>query len=442
MKSLPLYFICIFLGIISISDSKSASLGLTQEITQKQQNDSIPHTNKYFVIVGVYGMHTPYGNMFAENLTKKGFQAKIEKLNQKDFRYVYTFHTNSRGQAIKEMRNFRKKPEFSDAWVLKVNPEEYMAAKSKKDNLLNEGDKNHKQTQEPNKETIGLKQPADQPKEADKITKTTDTDLPIAAEEKQENNTEVLAQTTQPEIEKEKQKELILFLNTINAQPYKEISGKVKVIEGEKSKFHGELPSQEFIHWKVPKDCEEVLLVCDIFGYKRLDHDLNLRNPFSEESQTYVQTMGDTVIVNFELARHKKGDIIVLYNVFFYKDAAVMQPKSKFELSNLLEMLQENENIRIKIHGHTNGNAAGKIIGLKDDDINFFEVGSHNTTSFGTAKALSLQRAKTIKRYLVYNGIDPSRMEVIGWGGKKMLFDKHHPEAKKNVRVEIEILEN
>jgi outer membrane protein OmpA-like peptidoglycan-associated protein len=52
-----------------------------------------------------------------------------------------------------------------------------------------------------------------------------------------------------------------------------------------------------------------------------------------------------------------------------------------------------------------------------------------------------MQRAEVIKNYLISFGLEASRMEVIGWGGKKPIYDKMDKLAVKNVRVEIEILE-
>jgi outer membrane protein OmpA-like peptidoglycan-associated protein len=71
---------------------------------------------------------------------------------------------------------------------------------------------------------------------------------------------------------------------------------------------------------------------------------------------------------------------------------------------------------------------------------NFFSLdGSKKTT--GTAKDLSKARAEIIKDYLVANGIDDTRIEVKAWGGKRPIYDKHSANARKNVRVEVEILE-
>jgi len=46
----------------------------------------------------------------------------------------------------------------------------------------------------------------------------------------------------------------------------------------------------------------------------------------------------------------------------------------------------------------------------------------------------------TIARWLIERGIDGRRMDVKGWGGKRMIYKKNDSMAGKNVRVEIEIL--
>jgi outer membrane protein OmpA-like peptidoglycan-associated protein len=45
-----------------------------------------------------------------------------------------------------------------------------------------------------------------------------------------------------------------------------------------------------------------------------------------------------------------------------------------------------------------------------------------------------------IRDYLIDSGIDASRMEVKAWGGKRPLYNKNSVNAKRNVRVEVEIL--
>jgi len=128
-----------------------------------------------------------------------------------------------------------------------------------------------------------------------------------------------------------------------------------------------------------------------------------------------------------------------MYNVYFYKDAAIMRPESKYEVNALLDMMKENEKYKIRIHGHTNGKAAGKIISMSDNKNFFSMTGSKD--GFGSARKLSEERANVIKDYLVSEGISANRLEVKAWGGKKPIYEKDHSQAHANVRVEIEIIE-
>ena len=183
---------------------------------------------------------------------------------------------------------------------------------------------------------------------------------------------------------------------------------------------------------------ESIEVIANIFGYKKVQHDFKMSEPFDSLAANFLHFKGDVLMVDFPLTRYETGDVGTMFNVYFYKDAAVMKSDSKYELKELLVMLQENLNYRIKIHGHTNGNAPGKIIKLEEGATNFFSL-EGTKEGFGSSKELSLQRAELIKSYLVENGVDADRMEVKGWGGKKSIYDKFDRRALKNVRVEIEI---
>jgi outer membrane protein OmpA-like peptidoglycan-associated protein len=170
-----------------------------------------------------------------------------------------------------------------------------------------------------------------------------------------------------------------------------------------------------------------------------VQHELHYPLPLSDTVKEHIDLMGTTIVVLFDLIRYRKGDIQTLYNVYFFNDASIMLPESKYELNSLLTMMEENPKYRIKLHGHTNGHYHGKIISSGSDRNLFSLTGS--VQSIGSAKDLSGQRAGVIKEYLVTNGISADRIEVKSWGGKRPLYDKHSVNAKKNVRVEVEILD-
>ena len=187
---------------------------------------------------------------------------------------------------------------------------------------------------------------------------------------------------------------------------------------------------------------KQKLMICDIFGYKKQDFDLNLDNIINDSTAQQVQIVDDTIVINFELRRLEKGDVAVAYNIFFYDDASVMLPKSTYELDQLLELMQENKKIKVKIHGHTNTSKLGKILYLDKGDKNFFRLTAKNKEIFGPAKMLSKKRAETIKMYLESKRITDDRIETEGHGGSQMLYPNTHPLAFKNKRVEVEILED
>jgi flagellar motor protein MotB len=228
-----------------------------------------------------------------------------------------------------------------------------------------------------------------------------------------------------------------VFLSLFNVQNNRIVDGDVQVIDTERAKLLTKVKGNEYLLLPDPKSKSgQLTLICEAFGYRRVQQEINYPVPLADTVKPFIDLMGTTVVVKFDLMRYSIGDKVILYNVYFYNDAAVMAPESKYELNSLLQMMQERP-FKIILHGHTNGNYKGKIIGLGPDN-NFFSLdGSINT--IGSAKDLSRKRAETIKAYLVANGIDPSRIEAKAWGGKHPLYDKHSANAKKNVRVEVEI---
>jgi outer membrane protein OmpA-like peptidoglycan-associated protein len=213
------------------------------------------------------------------------------------------------------------------------------------------------------------------------------------------------------------------------------------MVYGEEGKLGGTYEAHKAQMIEVPTGYNhDVQFVCEVFGYKKIEQDINFTNPLNDASKSYTKVVNDTIMMDFELVRYKKGEIFTMFNVFFYNDAAIMLPKSTYELNELVRMVKENNNLVIKLHGHTNGAQYGKIVKLADDDSDYFTIKPSNIHTKGSAKDLSHERAAIIRRYLIEQGIDEKRIEIKGWGGTKMLYPAKSPDAKKNVRVEIEIL--
>lgn len=233
-----------------------------------------------------------------------------------------------------------------------------------------------------------------------------------------------------------------IFLSLYNAQNDQVVDGKVQVIDLEKNSLVTELKGNTYLDTKtLPKKKGHVKLICDALGFKRLSIDLDLNSPVAPETESFVVDMGTSLMVNFPLVKYQRGDIRPLYSVYFYNDATVMQPESTYELKQLADMMIRNPNYRIRLHGHSNGGYLGKFsVPAWSED--FFNIRGSLKQRSGTAVVLSRSRADAIRQYLVLQGIGIDRVETKGWGAKRPLYDKNSANAKRNVRVEVEIIED
>ena len=118
--------------------------------------------------------------------------------------------------------------------------------------------------------------------------------------------------------------------------------------------------------------------------------------------------------------RSKVGDKLKLPNLYFYNNSDIVVPKSKPVLKELLVIMQKRPKLKIEIQGH--------ICCQPTDEgrISFF-------------------RAKAVYEYLLYNGIDASRLKYRGFSSNNPVYplpEKNEDERNANRRVEIEIIEN
>ncbi len=232
-----------------------------------------------------------------------------------------------------------------------------------------------------------------------------------------------------------------MYFNTYTKGTFQEIPGKIEVIDPDKLKRYGYKEAHKVVD--IPRSISRsgnVQLIADIFGYKKVQQDFNLMDSLNERTSPFLSYEDSVLIVDFELQRYSTGDVITMYNVYFYKDAAIMRPESKYEVQQLLAMLNENNDYKIMIMGHTNGNNFGPIIEMEPGSKTYFSNSVSKKESRGSAKKLSLLRAELIRSYLLSEGVRQARIEAKGFGGKKSIYKKFDPLAYKNVRVEIKIL--
>jgi len=137
--------------------------------------------------------------------------------------------------------------------------------------------------------------------------------------------------------------------------------------------------------------------------------------PIEEEAMNFPEnaTLAEKVALS------QKGTLIRLKEINFYINTFAMMPSSKPSIDELISVLKKYPKLKIEIQGH---------ICCVNKDV----------------KNLSLDRARQVKRVLVYEGIGEKRIQVKGFGVTKPKFaipEKNEYEAEKNRRVEIMILE-
>ena len=119
-------------------------------------------------------------------------------------------------------------------------------------------------------------------------------------------------------------------------------------------------------------------------------------------------------ILNFSM---KKGETVVLKNIFFEVSSAKLNKDSKNELKRILDFLNENKAAKILVGGHAN----------QECDKCF---------------ALSEARAKAIVDWLTGKGIDPKRLTFKGYGFSRPLMPSTTREGvRANRRVDFTIVD-
>jgi outer membrane protein OmpA-like peptidoglycan-associated protein len=363
------------------------------------QADSTNLNEPYYVVIGAFSVQKN-AVRFTRQAPKHDLSAKYALNQNRNLYYVYVLTTDDRAKAIETALALRARPDslFSDAWVYQGSFE-----KSKQGEV-----------------TTG--------KDIDPVAETVSSEIVTEST--------VTASAPKQVAPKEDTKPFIFKITRLDDST--EVKGDVLVVDVDQVRKIGTYDGNKIVDIPKPKGKSgKITMTCNVFGYRRIQHDLNYLDPAGDS----VEIQDSTIVVPFKLVRLQKGDVAVMYDVYFFRDAAIMRPESRFEVGSLLEMMKENPKYKIKIHGHTNGKAPGKIISMKEGSENYFSL-SDTKEGVGSAKALSQARADLLKAYLVNNGVDEKRLVVKAWGGKKPIYDKFSPQAQANVRVEIEILDN
>jgi outer membrane protein OmpA-like peptidoglycan-associated protein len=117
---------------------------------------------------------------------------------------------------------------------------------------------------------------------------------------------------------------------------------------------------------------------------------------------------------------------IALEGLGFIPGRSTLLPSSMPVLEGLLKTLQENPDLRIEIQGHI-------CCWNQSGDAHDYDTNDNR---------LSTNRARTVYKYLVENGIEDDRLKYKGYGHTRPREVEDSPEnEQKNRRVEIKVLE-
>lgn len=141
---------------------------------------------------------------------------------------------------------------------------------------------------------------------------------------------------------------------------------------------------------------------------------------FYSENFSLEKTKDSLKIFRFDipLSPIKKGEKMILKNIFFDTDSYRLKKTSSVELENLLQFLKNDPTLRIEISGYTD-----------------------NTGSEKNNKQLSIDRAKSVYNYLINNGIPKNRLLYKGYGSSFPIdTNKTEKGKQKNRRTEFKII--
>lgn len=154
------------------------------------------------------------------------------------------------------------------------------------------------------------------------------------------------------------------------------------------------------------KKGEEFIVSCFVNGEE-----------FKFDEVIYIEKNKNIISANIDLQFDLYESIFEIKNLNFKTAKYNIEEKYFQELDNLKSLLVNENEIKIEIAGHTDNNGS--------------ELAN---------QLLSENRAKSVKSYLVKNGIDKLRINCVGYGEKQPIADNNSKQGReKNRRIEIEI---
>ncbi|MDD5657865.1 MAG: OmpA family protein [Elusimicrobia bacterium] len=146
----------------------------------------------------------------------------------------------------------------------------------------------------------------------------------------------------------------------------------------------------------------------------RAQDSVDADEPWSEERFSVEELRADRELAAIQ-KRIDSGD---LPKVQFDFDSADIRPESYAVLNMVADVLLKNPRVKLRVWAHT------CIIGTREYNLE-----------------LSQARAKSVKSYLVQQGVPPPSIRFHGWGPDRPIADNSTEEGRqKNRRVEFRVV--
>lgn len=399
-----------------------------------QSSPALPKGN-YLVVAAYFENQSELANKYSAKLNESGLHSTVGFDQARKFHYVYIEQYADFNESVEHMLKKRKEGTFDKIWVrvIKDGTETTPVAATTPQTKEAPATPSTPAVTKAPAATVTPAQPAP-------ATETVEEVKMVEPQPKVETAVEPNP-PSKPVYVPQTLRNTQVFLSLYNSANKEVLDGEIEVVDTERSKLITKVKGNSYVSLPNPGTTSgQLTLISNVFGFRKEQHEINYLKTESDTLKPYVALVGNYYMLNFGLSRIHKGDISTLYNVYFYNDAAIMLPESKYQLNSLLKLLTENPKTKIVLHGHTNGRGGGKIIYMGPSK-DFFTLTKDVKQGSGSAKELSEARAEVIREWLISQGVAEDRVTVKGWGGTRMIHDKNSVHARKNIRVDVEIVD-
>ena len=214
--------------------------------------------------------------------------------------------------------------------------------------------------------------------------------------------------------EKAKPKEVVIFKGTVkdeNNMPISNAKVSVKTTDSYKTieTFVDKITGKYAVAIPIQKPDAQILVSVKKTNYAFTSALYNASD-IKEKSK---------ILTNFEVKPINEGTTVELHNIYFKTDSWELDSLSFIVLDEFLNFLNENKNIIIELHGHTD-----------------------NTGDFNYNIELSKKRAESVANYLLNKGLEKKRIRAVkGFGPLKPIASNNTQEGRsKNRRTEFVIV--